>query len=154
MKKCLLIFVMFLVCAHNASADIVTPGEPYNPQRPIFTQVVITNIDSYPDIALLSYSNSGNQVKLVQQGIKLCYGFNNLLVRKSVLEAQGGLGEVDLNALKAKHTSAVVIEPKEEWVPGTGAPVITTHSYRITGVTTDTLSLHYEGLEGNGGYNY
>jgi hypothetical protein len=151
MKKWILFFAIFFVYASNASADVIPEGDYHYETN----DVVITNLNDYPDIALLSFAGSGDDnVYPVTQNVPLQQSYtwggacNKLLaINKTVLEAEGGIDAADRDVLIAKYTPAQVISPSHGWVAGIGPDVVKTYKYRITAVTADKVSLLYDGVE-------
>jgi hypothetical protein len=156
MKKWVLVFVVLLVYTSTAIGDSAGPGGRY-----IATEVLISNLDQYPDIVLLAYSESenNNSVYVVSQnqslpqgyvaGYGYVYGVQNLLaIRKDVLEAEGGVETIDLDVLKRKHTPAIVISSDGYYISTYSSPLASqSYRYRITGVTADTVFLKlYQGI--------
>jgi hypothetical protein len=152
MKKWMPVFVVLAIYSSIALAD---GGPSYD--HIVTTDVLITNLDQYPNIVLLAYTDDGyddsvyvvsqNQ-SLPQGGYSSGAGARNLLaINKSVLEAEGGVDAIDLDVLKQKYTPAVVIGLAYEYIYDSNPLVSKTYRYTITGVTADKVSLKlYQGV--------
>jgi hypothetical protein len=155
MKKWMFFFAILFLYAPNAFGDAASPD-----MHVITTKVMVTNLDQYPDIVLLAYADgnptgfyvvSQNESIGSSGGFTGTFGFggsavrNILAVKKSVLEAAGGVGSVNLAVLKT-YTPAIVINPSLIYM-GNSIPLASrTYLYRITGVTANTVSLQlYQG---------
>jgi len=152
-KSWMLMTLVFFVYAANVLAD----GAPTT--RQLTTNVMVTNLDQYPDIVLLAYSsykfyNGAYDTKayVVTQnqtlGQSLIPSVRNLLaIKKDVLEAEGGVNAIDLAALKQKYTPAVVINPDYTYVSLSSPLASQTYLYKITSVIGDAVYLKlYQGI--------
>ena len=158
MKKWMIIFFILLVYVSTAFGDSAGGGGGGYDTHIVTTDVLITNLDQYPDIVLLVYADNyyyENNAYMVRQNQPLpqggywsAYGARNLLaIKKSILEAEGGVAAIDMDVLKQKYTPAVVIEPIYDYAYDDNPLASQTYRYEITSVTPDKVSLRlYQGV--------
>ncbi len=127
------------------SADIIQPGY-HTLQR----EVVITNISSYPDIAIIAYQTGPMiQTYAAQQvqenaALNVSYKFNalNILaVKQAYINAAGGINNIDFSTMTQK-LNLDFLGPCIATVPDSIPVIYEKITYELRSETSTTLTLH------------
>jgi len=145
MQKTFVVILIIFLLPIVGSADIIQPGY-HTVQR----EVVISNLSSYPDIAIIAYQtgpmSNANTTFQVQENVAFNVNYkydvlNIFAVKQAYINNAGGINNIDFSAL-TQNLNPDFLAPNISSVPDSIPVIYEKITYELQGESGTALTLH------------